>query len=161
MTPKRRSRRVGTPSSWRISVFADGAGLAERGQGLQNLLDPASVGALEAPGDLMDGYRRASMDEVVKITRSAVKRCQCFAMLDTLEYLHKGGRIGMAQAFLGSVLKVKPMIILTGGEVHPLDRPRTRARAVARLAGCTDGSSTTSCRRPATTRPDSSSRSAP
>ena len=75
----------------------------------------------------------ASMEEVVKITRSAVERCQCFAMLDTLEYLHRGGRIGMAQAFLGSILKVKPMIILTGGEVHPLDRPRTRTKAVARL----------------------------
>ena len=75
----------------------------------------------------------ASVEEVVKVARSAVERCQCFATLDTLEYLHRGGRIGMAQAFLGSVLKVKPMIILTGGEVHPLDRPRTRARAVARL----------------------------
>ncbi len=75
----------------------------------------------------------ASMEKVVKIARSAVERCQCFAMLDTLEYLHKGGRIGMAQAFLGSVLKVKPIIILAGGEVHPLDRPRTRARAIARL----------------------------
>ena len=75
----------------------------------------------------------ASMEEVVKIARGAVERCQCFAMLDTLEYLHRGGRIGRAQAFLGSVLKVKPMIILAGGEVHPLDRPRTRARAVARL----------------------------
>ena len=73
------------------------------------------------------------MEEVVKIARSAVERCQCFAMLDTLEYLHRGGRIGMAQAFLGSILKVKPMIILTGGEVHPLDRPRTRTKAVARL----------------------------
>lgn len=54
-------------------------------------------------------------------------------MLDTLEYLQKGGRIGKAQAFLGSVLNVKPILRLQDGEVHPLERLRNRERAVGRL----------------------------
>jgi DegV family protein with EDD domain len=54
-------------------------------------------------------------------------------MLDTLEYLQKGGRIGKAQAFLGSVLGVKPILRLQDGEVHPVERLRNRERAVGRL----------------------------
>ena len=54
-------------------------------------------------------------------------------MLDTLEYLQRGGRIGKAQAFLGSVLSVKPILRLQDGEVHPAERPRNRERAVGRL----------------------------
>ena len=54
-------------------------------------------------------------------------------VLDTLEYLQKGGRIGKAQAFLGSVLSVKPILKLQDGVAHPLERPRNQARAVRRL----------------------------
>jgi DegV family protein with EDD domain len=54
-------------------------------------------------------------------------------MLDTLEYLQKGGRIGKAQAFLGAVLGVKPILQLKDGEVHPVERLRNRERAVGRL----------------------------
>ena len=53
--------------------------------------------------------------------------------LDTLEYLQKGGRIGKAQAFLGSVLNVKPILRLHDGEAHPVERPRSRDRAMRRL----------------------------
>ena len=48
-----------------------------------------------------------------------------FFLLDTLEYLQKGGRIGRAQAFLGSMLSVKPILKLQDGEAHPVERPRT------------------------------------
>ena len=53
--------------------------------------------------------------------------------LDTLEYLHKGGRIGKARAFMGSVLHVKPILRLQDGEAHPVERPRNRERAMRRL----------------------------
>ena len=53
--------------------------------------------------------------------------------LDTLEFLQKGGRIGKAQAFLGSVLNVKPILRLHEGEAHPVERPRNRERAMRRL----------------------------
>ncbi|NQW24009.1 MAG: DegV family protein [SAR202 cluster bacterium] len=53
--------------------------------------------------------------------------------LDTLEYLQKGGRIGKARAFMGSVLSVKPILRLQDGEAHPVERPRNRERAMRRL----------------------------
>ena len=54
-------------------------------------------------------------------------------LLDTLEYLQRGGRIGKAQAFLGSMLSVKPILKLQDGEAHPVERPRTWDRGVRRL----------------------------
>ena len=54
--------------------------------------------------------------------------------LDTLEYLAKGGRIGKAQAFLGSLLNIKPIVGLEEGETHPFERVRSRRRALERLA---------------------------
>ncbi len=57
--------------------------------------------------------------------------------LDTLEYLQKGGRIGKAQAFIGSVLHVKPILRLQDGEAHPVERPRNRERAMRRLVELT------------------------
>ncbi len=53
--------------------------------------------------------------------------------IDTLEYLQKGGRIGKASAFIGSVLNVKPILRLQDGEAHPVERPRNRERAMRRL----------------------------
>jgi DegV family protein with EDD domain len=55
------------------------------------------------------------------------------AMVDTLEYLQKGGRIGKAQAFLGSMLSVKPILRMEDGEVHPVERPRNAQRALRRI----------------------------
>ena len=55
------------------------------------------------------------------------------AMVDTLEYLQRGGRIGKAQAFMGSILKVKPILRVAGGEVLPVDRPRNLRRGLQRL----------------------------
>jgi len=57
--------------------------------------------------------------------------------LDTLEYLQKGGRIGKARAFMGSVLNVKPILRLRDGEAHPVERPRSRDRAMRRLVELT------------------------
>lgn len=56
-----------------------------------------------------------------------------YAMVDTLEYLQKGGRIGKAQAFMGSLLKVKPILRVAAGEVLPVDRPRNLRRGLQRL----------------------------
>ncbi len=73
----------------------------------------------------------AEFEEVQSIARRAVERCQTFCLFDTLEYLRKGGRIGRAQALIGTILRIHPSIILTDGEVHPLGRSRTRKKAVA------------------------------
>jgi DegV family protein with EDD domain len=52
--------------------------------------------------------------------------------IDTLEYLRKGGRIGSAQAWLGSALQIKPILTL-GEEITPVERVRTRRRAFERM----------------------------
>ena len=54
-------------------------------------------------------------------------------LLETLEYLRKGGRIGRAQAMMGSALRIKPMIIVRDGEVHPLGKARTFRKALSNL----------------------------
>ena len=53
--------------------------------------------------------------------------------MDTLEYLHKGGRIGGATAFLGSAMNIKPILHIKDGRIEPLERQRTRKRSVSRL----------------------------
>lgn len=75
----------------------------------------------------------ADFETVAQVARAAKDRSQCIALFDTLEYLQRGGRIGKARAFLGSILRVKPMIIIKDGEVEPLGRARTYAKGVAHL----------------------------
>jgi DegV family protein with EDD domain len=57
--------------------------------------------------------------------------------LDTVEYLRRGGRIGPAQAMIGSALSVKPLLVLRDGRISPLERVRTSARAIERLVELT------------------------
>ena len=71
--------------------------------------------------------------EIAQEVRGLVPRCYLFGLLDTLDYLVKGGRIGKAQAFLGSLLNIKPLLTVKDGEAHPLERVRTRPRAIDRL----------------------------
>jgi len=71
----------------------------------------------------------ASLDEVINITHHNVKRADMRIAFDTLEYLKRGGRIGKAQAFLGSMLKVHPILSIKDGEVVPSARERSRAKA--------------------------------
>jgi DegV family protein with EDD domain len=75
----------------------------------------------------------ANLDEVLDAARRTMHRVEIRAAFDTLEYLERGGRIGKAQAFLGSLLKVNPIIGLKDGDVYPVGRERSRARAIDRL----------------------------
>ena len=77
----------------------------------------------------------ASMDEVAAVARNAAGRSHCMALLETLEYLQKGGRIGKAQAMLGSILQIKPMILVRDGEVHELGKARTFREGVGEAEG--------------------------
>jgi DegV family protein with EDD domain len=79
----------------------------------------------------------ASIDEVLNVARHTIHRVDMYAAFDTLEYLERGGRIGKAQAFLGSLLKVNPIIGIKDGEVYPLGRERSRAKAIDHLYNLT------------------------
>ncbi len=74
-----------------------------------------------------------SAGEVASQVQAGLSKTHAFFLLDTLEYLQKGGRIGKAAAFLGGVLSVKPILGMQDGEVHPVERPRSRQRGIRRL----------------------------
>ncbi len=75
----------------------------------------------------------ASLDEVIDVARKTIPRVGFLAAFDTLEYLRRGGRIGRAQVFLTSVLKINPLITLKDGLVEPAGKTRSRAKAIDRL----------------------------
>ena len=75
----------------------------------------------------------ADFETVVGIGRSANDRSRCIALIDTLEFLQRGGRIGKAQALVGSILRIKPMIVVRDGEVQPLGKARTYAKGMAQM----------------------------
>jgi len=75
----------------------------------------------------------ASLDEVIEVVRRNIPRADFLATFDTLEYLKRGGRIGKAQAFLGSILRVHPIVTLRDGVIEPAGRTRSRAKAIDRL----------------------------
>ena len=75
----------------------------------------------------------ASLDEVIDVAQKTIPRVDMHAAFDTLEYLKRGGRIGKAQAFLGSMLRVNPLITLRDGVVEPAGRTRSRAKAIDHL----------------------------
>lgn len=77
----------------------------------------------------------AGSDEIVRELEDLRGRVRLYGVIDTLEYLRLGGRIGGAQALLGTMLKMKPIIGLSDGVVEPVGRVRTRAKALEHLAG--------------------------
>jgi DegV family protein with EDD domain len=72
----------------------------------------------------------ASADEVVALAESLSARTHIIGALDTLDNLKKGGRIGNAQALLGSLLSIKPLLDISSGEVEEAGKARTRRRAL-------------------------------
>ena len=74
----------------------------------------------------------ADGDGVMSRAREAREGLRMWFAIDTLEYLRRGGRIGAAQAWLGSTLKIKPILTLEE-EITPIERVRTRRRAFERL----------------------------
>jgi DegV family protein with EDD domain len=75
----------------------------------------------------------ADLDELVKLTRSNIPRVGLRIAFDTLEYLHRGGRIGKAQALMGSMLGINPILGIKDGEVFPFGRERSRTKAIENL----------------------------
>ncbi|MBM3119551.1 MAG: DegV family protein [Chloroflexi bacterium] len=72
----------------------------------------------------------ASLDDVIDVVYSSMNRVDFRMAFDTLEYLRRGGRIGTARAFLGSALKVNPILIIRDGITEGVTRVRTRAKAI-------------------------------
>jgi len=76
----------------------------------------------------------ASMDQVEVIITNIRKRIRVVAMLDTLEYVRRSGRVSWAQARIGALLRIKPFLEISNGEILSLGETRTFIKGVIRLA---------------------------
>ncbi len=74
-------------------------------------------------------------DTIVTRLHDMIARGRMYFLVDTLEYLQKGGRIGGAKALLGEILQIKPILTIRDGQVEPFEQQRTKKRALARLVG--------------------------
>lgn len=86
----------------------------------------------------------ASADEVVAKLNDMIPRGRLYFLVDTLEYLARGGRIGGAKKLLAELLEIKPILQVKDGQVEPFEQQRTKKRALARLVevtaeGCKGG----------------------
>ncbi len=91
---------------------------------------PLGFAVLNAADAVKSG---ASMDEAATLAIEAGQRSKLFFTLNTLEFLHRGGRIGGARRFIGTALNIKPILQIKDGLVAPLESIRTRKKSVARM----------------------------
>ncbi|PXY28389.1 DegV family protein [Prauserella muralis] len=118
--------------TWESAVLA----AQEVGPDLVRVVDSRSTAmglgfaALHAAAAAAEG---ASGEEVEAAAVAAAERSETLFVVETLEYLRRGGRIGPAAALLGTALAVKPVLHMDGGEIRPLEKVRTMNKAMARL----------------------------
>jgi len=75
----------------------------------------------------------ASLADCQKLAEKSLEHTGVFFVVDTLEFLHRGGRIGGAQALLGSALNIKPVLTLSDGRIETADKVRTKSKAIDRM----------------------------
>ncbi len=73
------------------------------------------------------------LDEAVRRVQERLPKQRIIALLDTQRYIEMGGRVNRAQAMIGSMLDLKPVLGVADGQIKPLDRVRTRGRAIPRI----------------------------
>ncbi len=81
----------------------------------------------------------ASAEEAIAVAKSAQDTTGVIFIVDTLEFLHRGGRIGGAARLLGTALNLKPLLAVNEGKIEALERVRTKRKATARLLEIMDG----------------------
>lgn len=74
-----------------------------------------------------------TLDEATAAVEQRVPKTRVLALLDTLRYLEMGGRLSRAQAMIGTMLDLKPLLLVANAEIKPVDRVRTRSRAIPRM----------------------------
>jgi DegV family protein with EDD domain len=76
----------------------------------------------------------ANLEEATAAVEQRIPKCRVLALLDTLRYIEMGGRVSRAQAMIGTMLDLKPLLLVANGEqVKAVDRVRTRSRAIPRM----------------------------
>jgi DegV family protein with EDD domain len=77
--------------------------------------------------------QRETLDEATAAVKERVPKCRVLALLDTMRYIEMGGRVSRATAMIGTLLDVKPMLLVANREIKSVDRVRTRSRAIPRM----------------------------
>ena len=90
---------------------------------------------LAAARALEDG---ASLQDAIALAEKSCQNTGVFFAVDTLEFLHRGGRIGGAQRFIGTMLNMKPILAIQDGRVEGIERIRTKAKALDRVLELTN-----------------------
>jgi DegV family protein with EDD domain len=75
----------------------------------------------------------ADLDDIVRIVRGMVPHIYMIFYVETMDYLERSGRIGKAQAILGSMLNIKPILFIEDGDIIPLEKVRTTEKAIEKL----------------------------
>jgi DegV family protein with EDD domain len=75
----------------------------------------------------------ASLDEIVRLVRGMIPHIYLVFYVETMDYLERNGRIGKAQAILGSMLNIKPLLFMEDGDIIPLEKVRTAERGIEKL----------------------------
>ena len=74
-----------------------------------------------------------TLEAATAAVQERIPKCRVLALLDTLRYLEMGGRLSRAQAMIGTMLDLKPLLLVADREIKPVDRVRTRSRAIQRM----------------------------
>jgi DegV family protein with EDD domain len=131
------SMHIASAFSATISAAQSAAEVASRETGVPiELVDSGTVSAgFGLPAELVaqEARQGKTLAELKAHAESLCQRTRVFAVLDTLTYLQRGGRIGRAQALMGTLLNVKPLVGVRDGQVVPIENVRTRSQAYARL----------------------------
>jgi DegV family protein with EDD domain len=126
-----------TPSAKVSGTFRAATLAAQEFPGLKvQVVDSLTIaGNLASLVIMADGWAKegANPDEIVNRLNQWISRGRIYFLVNTLEYLQKGGRIGGAKALIGELLQVKPVLSVRDGQVEPFEQLRTKRRAVARL----------------------------
>lgn len=131
-----------TPSAELSGTFRSASVAAEEFPGADiRIIDTRTIaGGLGSI--VMDAYNLAksgaSADVVEARIRDLIQRQRIYFVVDTLEYLYKGGRIGGASALFGSILQVKPILTLRNGRAEAAETQRTKKRALSRIVEIVD-----------------------
>ncbi len=75
----------------------------------------------------------ATLDKATAAVKQRVPNCRVLALLETLRYVEMGGRVSRAQAMIGTMLDLKPLLLVAEREIKSVDRVRTRSRAIPRM----------------------------
>ncbi len=137
------SMHISAKLSGTFSAARQGAEMVTADSGVPiEVVDSDTVsGGFGLPAEMVarDARNGADLAALKAHTESLCSRVRVIAVLDTLEFLQRGGRIGRARAMLGTLLNVKPLIEVRDGQVLPLENVRTRSKALERMGQIVSG----------------------